>query len=228
MISFKEDAIKQPSNQNNDPEIAEDKISGFLWKTFVGNKKKEDFLKSSFFLLILINGLLAFFLYNQKTQKSVYVIDAGVPKIATLVESGTRVDEQVVFFIKVWMKLLVEINGDNYKENRDLLKDLSTQDLMRRILTAESSSSNRLLKELIQSETMRLKIVDIVIDKIERRGSLITVAFNEIIQIDVPSGNEKYVTPHQAELITTSYNLNGIGLAMVNIDNLWKLDRSIE
>ncbi|MFQ5650329.1 MAG: hypothetical protein ACE5IY_10345 [bacterium] len=234
MISFEENDRPPSEAQettHSEPEQkpqGADEMSGFIWRTFVGNKKKEDFFKSSLLLLIIINGILGFFLYNQKTQKSVYVIDAGVPKLAHLVASDVRVDEQLHFFIKIWAKLLFEVTGNNYAQNRETLKELSSQSLMKRILTAESASSNRLIKEIIQSETMRLKVADIIIDKIERRGSIITVAFSEIIQIDLPDGSEKYVTRHKAEIISTKYTLNGIGLVMVDLDNLWKLDRRLK
>ena len=205
----------------------EDQVSGFIWRTFVGNKKKEDFLKSSILLLIIINGLLGFFLFGQKNQKSVYVIDEGVPKLASLVANEARVDEQIVFFVKLWTKLLIEINSNNYQKNREILKTLSSQSLMQRILTAESASSNRLVKEVIQTETIRLKVADIIVEKIERRGSILDVTFNEVIQIDLPTGSERYATQHKAEIISANYNFNGIGLIFVNIDNLWILERRI-
>ncbi|NIS27682.1 hypothetical protein GWN15_28985 [candidate division KSB1 bacterium] len=216
-------------NRNSDnSNRKEDEVSGFIWRTFVGNKKKEDFFKSAILILIVVNGLLGFFLYNQKTQKSIYVIDDGAPKLASLVSSDVRVDEQVLFFVKLWTKLLVEVNGDNYADNRETLKSLSSQDLMKRILSAESASGNRLVKEVIQTETMQLKLADLVIDEIERRGSIIHVKFHEVIRIDVPDGSEKYVTRHNAELIKSSYSLNGLGLVMVDLDNLWKLERRID
>lgn len=225
-------SAEQTRRSNNQaqvkPDGIEDPVSGFIWRTFVGNKKKEDFFKSAILLLLIINGVLAFFLYNQKTQKSVYVIDAGQPKLASLIDSDVRVDEQIRFFLKLWTKLLIEINGDNYAANREMLKRLSSEKLMQRILNSESSSGNRLVKEVIQSETMRLRVVDIVIDEIERRGSLINVRFSEVIQIDVPDGSERYVTRHQAQIIPTKYSLNGMGLAMVDLDNLWKLERRTE
>lgn len=239
MISFKDDkaaAAKEVNHANSPPTSGKsqknakggDDVSSFIWRTFVGNKKKEDFFKSAVILLILINGVLVFFLYNQKIQKSVYVIDAGVPKLANLIDSNERVDEQVVFFVKLWTQMLTEINSDNYSKSRESLKGISTQSLMKRVLTAESATSNRLVKELIQSETMRLRNVDLVIDGIERQGSLITVRFSEVLQIDLPSGSERYVTSHVAQVMPTNYSLNGIGLVMVDMDNLWKLERRIE
>lgn len=202
-------------------------LSGFIWRTFVGNKKKEDFLRSSIFLLLLINGVLIFFLYSQKTQKSVYVIDSGVPKVASLIGTDVRVDEQVDFFLKMWMKLLTEVSSDNYDENRDALKRLSSRELMKRILTAESATTNRLIKEVMQSETMRIKTLDIVIDSISRRGSLIDIEFTGVIEIQAPSGSERYSTSHRAQMMSTNYRVNGIGLVMVDVDNLWKLQRRI-
>ncbi len=204
---------------------SEEELSGFIWRTFAGNKKKEDFLKSSVLLLIVINGLLGFFLYNQNTEPSVYVIDAGVPKLANLMDSGKRVDAQVVFFLKVWTKLLMEVNSDNYEENREALKKLSSQALMQRILTSESSSGNRLIKEIMQSETMSVRIADLIIDEIQGDGATTRVTFTEVIQIDVPDGSEQYVTQHTAEIINTSYSLNGVGMAMIDIDNIWTLER---
>lgn len=205
----------------------DDGLSSFIWRTFVGNKKKEDFFRSTIYLLLIINAMLVIFLYTQKTQRSVYVIDSGQPKIANLVESDVRADAQIVFFVKLWMKLLTEVSGDNYEENRETLKKLSSRDLMKRVLATESSTGNRLLKEVMQAETMRLKVLDIVIDRITRRGSVIDVEFSKVTQIDVPTGSEKYVTSHKAQLITTNYRLNGVGLAMVDLDNLWTLQRRI-
>lgn len=202
-----------------------EEASGYIWKTFVGNKKREDFLKIAIFMLIAINGLLAFFLYGQKNQRSVYVIDSGMPKLASLISNDSRVDEQINFFIKLWTQLLIEIDASSYKESRNTLKTLSSQNLMRRVLTAESASSNRLMKEILQSETTRLRVLDVIIDRIERRGSIIDVYYSEIIQIDLPNGSERYITSHKAELVTTHYSFNGVGLMMVDVDNLWKLER---
>ncbi len=224
-ISFEEEKVQEQSQEEPTKEASDDQVSGFMWRTFVGNKKKEDFLKSSIMLLIVINGILGFLLYNQKTQESIYVIDGGLPKLANLIDNDVRVDEQITFFVKTWSRLLLEVTSANYAGNRETLKTLSSKSLMERVLTAEKASGNRLLKELVQSETMRAKIIDIVISKIERRGSVIAVSYSEVLQIDVPDGSERYVSEHKAEIIPTNYDLNGIGLAMINIDNLWNLGR---
>lgn len=216
---------EQVNNKSSVSTKTAEEASGYIWKTFVGNKKREDFLKIAIFLLIAVNGLLAFFLYGQKNQRSVYVIDSGMPKLANLISNDSRVDEQVNFFIKLWTQLLVEIDASSYKESRSTLKTLSSQNLMQRVLTAESASSNLLMKEIIQSETTRLRVLDVIIDRIERRGSTIDVYYSEIIQIDLPNGSEKYITSHKAELVTTNYSFNGVGLMMVDLDNLWKLER---
>lgn len=211
------------NNNSPDSKKSTEAASGYIWQTFVGNKKREDFLKGALIMLIVINGFLAFFLYGQKNQRSVYVIDSGMPKVANLVSNDSRVDEQVHFFIKLWTQLLFEIDAANYKDNRNTLKTLSSKNLMQRVATAESN--NRLLKEIIQSETARLRVLDIIIDRIERRGSIIDVYYSEIIQIDLPEGSERYITSHKAELVTTNYSYNGVGLIMVDVDNLWKLER---
>lgn len=235
MNSFNEPRIRLSGNEEpetqpqtaTEPESGE-KFSGFIWKTFVGNKKKEDFFKSAILLLILLNGILGFLLYTQKTQKAIYVIDDGIPKLASLVGSEVRVDEQITFFVKLWTKLLLEVNSGNYQQNRDFLKELSGQNLMKRVLTSESAAGNRLFKEVIQTETMRLKVVDVIIEEIQRQGSMINVTFSDVIQIDHPDGSERYVTNHKAEIIAASYGLNGVGLAMIDMDGLWKLERRLD
>ena len=67
----------------------------------------------------------------------------------------------------------------------------------------------------------------VIIEKIERRGSIIDVTYSEIIQIDLPDRVDRYSTIHKAEIISANYNFNGVGLILVNIDNLWKLERRI-
>jgi hypothetical protein len=79
----------------------------------------------------------------------------------------------------------------------------------------------------MQSETMRLHILDVVIEGISRRGSLIDVDFSQVTEIQVPSGSEKYVTSHKAQMMATNYRVNGVGFVMVEVDNLWKLQRRI-
>jgi hypothetical protein len=225
---MQESKTKATGNSTSSNHGGEDNaLSGFIWRTFVGNKKKEDFLRSSIFLLLLINGVFVFFLYSQKTQKSVYVIDSGVPKVASLIGDDVRVDEQVVFFLNMWMKLLTEVSAEDYEENREALKNLSSRELMKRVLAAESATTNRLIKEVMQSETMRLHILDVVIEGISRRGSLIDVDFSQVTEIQVPSGSEKYVTSHKAQMMATNYRVNGVGFVMVEVDNLWKLQRRI-
>jgi hypothetical protein len=54
------------------------------------------------------------------------------------------------------------------------------------------------------------------------------VTFEALLQIDVPDGSERYSTRHKAQIITCNYSMNGVGLVMLDLDNLWKLERRIE
>ena len=204
------------------------KLTNVVWRGFVGNKKKESFLRNVI-LILLITNVLSWFIPSPftKTQQAVYVIDAGLPKVATLIDEGTRVDEQVTYFIRQWIKLLIEVRSETYEPQRAGLKTVSTSDLMKRVLAAESG--NALLKEVIQTEMMGIRLVDVRIEAIERQGGIIKANFSDVIQMTLPDGStERYETNHYAEMVPVSYNLNGLGLIMTNVDNLWRLERKVK
>lgn len=204
------------------------KLSGVVWRGFVGNRKKENFLRNVI-LILLVTNVLTWFIPSPftKTQQTVYVIDAGLPKIATLIDEGTRVDEQVTYFVREWIKLLIEVRSETYEPQRAGLKTVSTGDLMKRVLAAESGNS--LLKEVIQTEMMGIRVIDVRIESIERQGGAIKVVFSDIIQVTLPDGSmERYETNHYAEMVPVSYSLNGLGLIMTNVDNLWRLERKVK
>ena len=204
------------------------KLSGFVWRGFVGNKKKESFLRNVI-LVLLITNLLSWVIPSPftKSQQTVYVIDAGLPKVATLVDEGTRVDEQVTFFVRQWVKLLLEVRSETYEQQRAGLKTVSTSDLMKRVLSAESGNS--LLKEIIQTAMMGIRVVDVRIESVERQSGLIKVVFSDVVQVALPDGSsERYETSHYAEMVPVSYSLNGLGLIMTNVDNLWRLERKVK
>jgi len=202
-------------------------LSSIVWRGFAGNRKKENFLRYVI-LILLITNLLSWAIPSPftKSQQTVYVIDAGLPKVATLVDEGTRVDEQVTYFVRQWIRLLVEVRSETYEQQRAGLKTVSTSDLMKRVLAAESGNS--LLKEVIQTEMMGIRVVDIRFEAVERQGGVIKATFSDIIQVTLPDGStERYETTHHSEMVPVSYNLNGLGLIMNNVDNLWRLERKV-
>ncbi len=204
------------------------KLSGVVWRGFVGNKKKENFLRNVV-IVLLITNLLSWFIPSpfSKSQQSVYVIDAGLPKVATLVDEGTRVDEQIRYFVRQWIRLLLEVRSETYQQQRGGLKTVSTNELMKRVLAAESG--NPLLKEVIQTEMMGIRLIDVRIESIERQGGTIKTVFTDVIQVTLPDGStERYETQHFAEMVPVSYSLNGLGLIMTNVDNLWRLERKVQ
>ena len=204
------------------------KLSSVVWRGFVGNRKKESFLRNVI-LVLLVTNLLSWVIPSpfSKSQQKVYVIDAGLPKVATLVDEGTRVDEQVTYFVREWIKLLFEVRSETYEQLRAGLKTISTGDLMKRVLAAESGNS--LLKEVIQTELMSIRVVDVRIESIERQGGIIKVIFVGVTQVTLPDGSsERYETTHYAEIVPVSYSLNGLGLIMTNVDNLWRLERKVK
>jgi hypothetical protein len=211
-----------------DSRQSDGKLSSVVWRGFVENRKKDTFFRVVI-LVLLATNLLVWFIPSpfNRSQQSVYVIDAGLPKIATIVDEGTRVDEQVSYFVRQWLKLLFEVRSETYEQQRAGLKTISTGELMKRVLAAESGNS--LLKEVIQTELMSLRVIDARIESIDRQGGIIKVAFSDIVQVGLPDGSsERFETSHYAEMVPVSYSLNGLGLIMTNVDNLWRLERKVE
>lgn len=215
-------------NMEADSRQSDGKLSSVVWRGFVENRKKDTFFRVVI-LVLLATNLLVWFIPSpfNRSQQSVYVIDAGLPKIATIVDEGTRVDEQVSYFVRQWLKLLFEVRSETYEQQRAGLKTISTGELMKRVLAAESGNS--LLKEVIQTELMSLRVIDARIESIDRQGGIIKVAFSDIVQVGLPDGSsERFETSHYAEMVPVSYSLNGLGLIMTNVDNLWRLERKVE
>lgn len=164
---------------------------------------------------LVIIAILVAFLTHSYHNKRIYVVVDGQP-FEAVARSDERSDGEIHAFIETWLRYLVEITQENYEHNRSKLEALSSSQMIEKIKYQDINSVT--VKAVLNTGLVKPRIKDVVINRIDRNGSLLNVAFNAVRVTNTPDDVFEEHIEQVAQIVTIERGYeNQFGMKMVTL-----------